>query len=133
MSALISDLLTYSGASREESDKEAISPHQILKDVQDELQLRIVESNAKIVIGDLPDVIGDRSLVRQLFTNLISNGIKYHSLDNQVEIVVMAYSENGYNGVTVGDNGTGFEMEYAKGIFEPFNRLHRTKNIREMA
>jgi len=130
MSALISDLLTYSGASREEPNKEAISLNQILKDVQDELQLRIVESNAKIVIGDLPDVIGDRSLVRQLFTNLMSNGIKYHSLDKQVEIVVMAYSENGYNGVTVSDNGIGFEMEYAKSIFEPFNRLHRTKEYK---
>jgi len=127
MSALISDLLTYSGASRGEPNKQTISLNQILKDVQDELQLRIDESDVKIVIGNLPDVIGDKSLVRQLFTNLVSNGIKYHSRDRQVRITVEAYSKNGRNGVTVSDNGIGFEMKHAKSIFEPFNRLHRTK------
>lgn len=130
MSTLIYDLLRYSGASQEHPKKETISLVELLNEVVKELDIPIEESNAVINIGQLPDMTGDRALLRQLFTNLISNSIKYRSKDRPLVISVDSFGADLQGGLTVADNGIGFEMEYAKKIFEPFNRLHKSKDYK---
>ncbi len=130
MSTLIYDLLRYSGASQEHIKNESISLVELLNEVINELDISIEESNAVINIGQLPTVTGDRALLRQLFTNLISNSIKYRSKARPLVITLDPFGEGLQGGLTVADNGIGFEMEYAKKIFEPFNRLHKSKDYK---
>ena len=127
MSTLIYDLLRYSGASQEQPKMENISLSMLLEEVINELDIPINESQANITLENLPEVPGNVALLRQLFTNLISNSIKYRSKERPLEISVSA----GIKGsIQIADNGIGFEMEFADKIFEPFNRLHKSKDYK---
>ena len=126
MSTLIYDLLRYSGASQEEPKIESVSLHDLLDSVQQDLELSISDSNARVEIGKLPVVQGDTALLRQLFVNLLSNSIKYRSPQRPPEIKVSAIE----NGLTIADNGIGFSNEFEKKIFDPFTRLHSDKEFK---
>ena len=126
MSTLIYDLLRYSGASQEEPTTELVSLNGLLNEVEKELELSIDETNAQIVIEQLPDIQGDKALLRQLFVNLVSNSIKYRAKDRALIITVKSIGSNDQEGITITDNGIGFDMSFASKIFEPFNRLHNS-------
>jgi len=130
MSTLIHDLLRFSGATQEQPESEAISLNALAEEVVTALEMQIKESGAKINVGDLPNVTGDKGMLRQLFVNLIGNGIKYRSEKRSLVIDVSAVPGPLKNGVRIADNGIGFEMEFAKRIFEPFNRLHRNNEYK---
>ncbi len=130
MSTLIHDLLRFSGASQEEPQHEPVSLNKLLEEVISELDITIEESEAVITLEPLPDVQGDKGMLRQLFVNLISNGIKYRSKSRPLKITVKGLGADYQEGVIVSDNGIGFEMQFARKIFEPFNRLHRNKDYK---
>jgi len=130
MSTLIRDLLRFSGASQYEPKHDPINLNELIEEVVTELDLRVQDSGAEINVANLPEVEGDKGMLRQLFVNLIGNGIKYRSPERPVQITVKGYGKDLQEGVSVSDNGIGFEMEFARKIFEPFNRLHRSKEYK---
>ncbi|MCM1983781.1 PAS domain S-box protein [Lyngbya confervoides] len=77
--------------------------------------------SVQFVIGALPIVEGDATLLQQVFSNLISNALKFscHQPTPQVEIGTLADGT-----LFVRDNGVGFQMEYADKLFGAFQRLH---------
>lgn len=129
MSTLIHDLLTFSGATKDEPKIENISLDTMISEIIEDLNIPIKESNATITVGKLPTVEGDAGMVRQLFTNLIQNAIKYTSETRTPEINI-TIPKTGGNGVDISDNGIGFDTKYADQIMEPFNRLHRNNEYR---
>lgn len=130
MSTLIMDLLRYSGASKEEPLREHVKLNNLIEEVLTELELPIADSKAHITIESLPEVDGDRALLRQLFVNLIGNSIKYRSTDRPLQITVSGIGSDLKEGICVADNGIGFDMSFSKRIFEPFNRLHKSKEYK---
>jgi len=130
MSTLIHDLLHYSGASKENPTLEPVSLNNILDNVVHELQLPIEESGAQIELKLLPTIDGNRPLLTQLFTNLVGNSIKYRSAERAPKITVSGFGKNNKEGILIVDNGIGFDMTYAKKIFEPFIRLHNSKSYK---
>jgi light-regulated signal transduction histidine kinase (bacteriophytochrome) len=73
----------------------------------------------------MPNCIGDSSLLRQVFVNLLSNAFKF-TLKSQTAIVEVGCKEqNGEWVYFVRDNGAGFEMKYAQRLFGAFQRFHR--------
>jgi light-regulated signal transduction histidine kinase (bacteriophytochrome) len=75
-------------------------------------------------LHDLEKAHADKSLIKQVFINLISNGVKYSGKKSHPQIIVKC--ENGKEGTTysVKDNGVGFDMEYSSKLFGVFQRLH---------
>lgn len=127
MSALIHDLLQYSGTSKVDPEMESVNLNTLLGDIVGELEISIEESQAKLSIDQLPEVHGNKPLLRQLFTNLVSNSIKYRAADRPLKLSIKMIKNGHQEGIIVADNGIGFEMEFARKIFEPFNRLHNSK------
>lgn len=81
-------------------------------------------------IGALPDVYGDRSMLRLVFVNLISNAIKFTRRRRQAVIEVgCADSETKETVIFVRDNGVGFDMKYVNKLFGVFQRLHRAEEF----
>ena len=69
-------------------------------------------------------VQGDRTLLSVLLANLLGNAVKYTSRCERTHIVFECTRREGEDVFCVGDNGAGFDMNYADKLFRPFHRLH---------
>lgn len=124
MRTLISGLLDYAHASKENEKIENLDLNEILNNVYANLEKQIRESQAEIVFSNLPTIRANKASMISLLQNLISNGIKFQATGNQpvIEIKTFQYAETWVISVT--DNGIGIDNDYQAKIFEPFKRLH---------
>ncbi|MBC7553247.1 MAG: PAS domain-containing protein [Taibaiella sp.] len=137
MRRLINDLLDFSRISNTEQPFEKINLNVTLREIKADLELVIEETGTEIISGTMPEITGIHSQMKQLFTNIISNAIKFHR-DGVSPLITItstaltpeslaAYDLNKqftYYKITITDNGIGFEEEYATRIFKVFQRLH---------
>jgi len=127
MGNLIDDLLIFSRIGRTELQKTSFNLEQLVKEVLHDLIQETAGREIVWEIEPLPDVYGDRGLLRLVLQNLISNAAKFTSPRTKAEIAIR-YISNEVNEVVVfvRDNGVGFDMKYADKLFGVFQRLHRT-------
>lgn len=125
MSALISDVLTYS---RLAVDKQFVKTdlNHIIDAVLSDYELVIQEKKAVVNIGVLPAVTAVPPQMQQLFSNLISNALKYSSGFPVIEIkgTIVTHNQAEMAEIIVSDNGIGFDGQYSDQIFKLFQRLH---------
>lgn len=130
MGRLIDDLLLYSQFSLVPPSKEPVDLNENVRQVVDDLEIRIRESNASLVLNELPVVHGYKRQLYQMFQNLISNSLKYRNpiIPLNIEISASPWTENGinYHQLEIRDNGMGFQQQFAENIFQLFTRLHTT-------
>jgi PAS domain S-box-containing protein len=126
MGALIDDLLAFSRIGRAETRETMISLEQLVTEVQNELWQETEGRNIIWTIDRLPDLYGDRSMLKLALVNLISNAVKFTRTMSQPKIEIGSAKEQP-NMVTlfVKDNGVGFDMKYVNKLFGVFQRLHR--------
>lgn len=138
MQKFITDLLLYSRASKSDKTFELADLNEILENSKKELSHRIEEKNAVVnSTSDLPVLNVIPFQIQQLFSNLISNSIKYAKKDLNpiIDITIQrAYGreipdysgdpDNKFHCITFSDNGIGFDEQYAEKIFTLFYRLH---------
>jgi hypothetical protein len=125
MNQLIDDLLDFSRNSRVEIQQTRVDLQDLIEKILQDLQPEM--SNRKIVFEKkaLPPVQGDPSLLRQVFSNLVLNAVKY-SRKRDVAKIEIGCDQKTKNEITiyVRDNGVGFDMKYADKLFGVFQRLH---------
>ncbi len=122
MKFLINDLLAYSRVGSKPISFELIDLNEILNLVFGNLQAAIFEKKAKLNIGHLPHIMGDKLLLTQLFQNLIDNAMKFN--ENVPEIHVLALEKEKNHEIHISDNGIGIAKEFIEKIFTIFQRLH---------
>ena len=124
MQALVNDILDLSRTGGDEMNIDVVSLPRCVDEVTATLEAHIEASNARIIQDDLPDVIGDKVLIRQVYSNLIGNALKFARPDVPPVIkLTAAPTESGGWILSVEDNGIGIDPAYAESIFEPFKRL----------
>ncbi len=123
MRTLIQDLLLLSRAGREALQYDVVSLDDCVEEALDVMSDRIEECGATISRDELPNVVGDRTLLTQLYQNLISNALKFVD-EASPEIQITAEQEGESWTIGVRDNGIGMDPRFAKDIFKPFRRLH---------
>jgi len=123
MQKLVQDLLALSRSGRVAMKWETVSLNHCVDQAIETLAMRIKESQAEITRDDLPQVWGDRTMLTQLYQNLLSNASKFTGA-NRPLIRLTAERINGQLTLGVKDNGIGIESKYAEQIFAPFKRLH---------
>jgi signal transduction histidine kinase len=125
MQNLIEDLLLFSLASTQSERLKKIDLTTILKEAQSQLAVFIHNNEANISFGSLPTINGNPSQLRQLFRNLLSNGVKFHEEGKLPKIEIdSCLNEQGNWEISFKDNGIGFDEKYKERIFRPFERLH---------
>ena len=125
MGALIDDLLTFSRLSRLPLQKQTVHTARLVRDSLEELDSERQGRKIDIRISDLPSCHGDPALLKQVWTNLLSNALKYTRKRATAVVEAGCQSDNGEKIYFVRDNGTGFDMQYAHKLFGVFQRLHR--------
>jgi PAS domain S-box-containing protein len=130
MGTLIDDLLAFSRISRAETRETMVSLEQLVKEVQSELWHETEGRNIIWKVGPLPDLYGDRSMLKLALVNLISNAVKFTRTRPQAEIEI-GCNDGQKDGMVVfiRDNGVGFDMKYVNKLFGVFQRLHRTEEF----
>lgn len=127
MNNLIDSLVNYAQADKE-LELENTDLMQTVAHAANTLQDRIQDSNAIIEYSNLPTIKAMPDQMEQLFTNLISNALKYSKSDTNPHIKISAgkLKENGkaFWEITIADNGIGFDPKYKEKIFDIFQRLH---------
>jgi light-regulated signal transduction histidine kinase (bacteriophytochrome) len=116
-------LLALSRAGRADLKREKVKLGDCVKAALAALSTRLKETQAVVEVGDLPEVYGDRTLLTQLFQNLIGNAVKFVSKKTP-RVQISAHQAEGAWVIEVRDNGIGIKPEYAQKIFAPFQRLH---------
>jgi len=126
MEQLIQDLLTFSLAGRSPADKSSVDMNYLVEQAVGELLAAECDRKIEIKIENLPPVYGNPPMLKQVWSNLISNALKFTNYNPQASIQV-GCSGNYANEVEfyVKDNGVGFDMKYAHRLFSVFKRLHR--------
>lgn len=124
MNSLIESLLMLSRLGKKEMKKSNVDMNLLLKEVLEEARQEYPSKNLHVDLGDMMEVNGDTELLRQVFLNLISNGIKYSSKKENPLIEIRSKKEANDIIYSVKDNGAGFNMQYKNKLFGVFQRLH---------
>ena len=129
MGNLIDALLTFSRFSRAELQRTKIDSKSLINRVIKTFSDEIAGRNVEINVSDLPDTMGDETLINQVWVNLISNALKYSRNKEKTVIDIGAKIENDQTIFYVRDNGAGFDMKYADKLFGVFQRLHKARDF----
>jgi two-component system phosphate regulon sensor histidine kinase PhoR len=141
MTRLVEDLLSLSRIELNEHvmPQDKVAPGPLLADLAEALALRAGERGMRICLavpGDLPDVLGDRDELAQLFQNLLDNAIKYGRAGTEITVVAETRAAQdrlptGSVSVAVRDRGDGIAREHLPRLTERFYRVD-TARSREM-
>jgi signal transduction histidine kinase len=136
MQDLINDILRFSKISVEKQNFEEVDLNGVVGEVLSEMEGVIRDKNANVEVARLPVLPASTVLMGPLFSNLISNSLKYCKKNETPQIRIryeegpVLMSVNGrepearYGRIYIEDNGIGFDQKYAEQIFDMFRRLH---------
>ena len=138
MSVLIKDLLNYSRIATGQMSSEAVNLSVIMDRVLIDLEIILDETTAQVRVDALPTVVGEPSQLGQLFSNLLSNALKFHKPGQPAQVWIRCQRLEAaelppsihpirladvYYCIEVADEGIGFDEKYTDRIFEVFQRL----------
>lgn len=128
MQTLLIDILKYTRIQHIEQSYETLDVTDILEEIISDLSEQIADKQGKVEVLELPKIVAVEFLVKQLFSNLLQNSLKYSFEDKPVHITISSYpatiKEIDYNVLQFSDNGIGFDQKFAESIFNIFSRLH---------
>jgi PAS domain S-box-containing protein len=131
MDVLLSGFLRFSRLGRVVLQIQRVAMNKLVMGAAQALKFQTDQAGATVEIKDLPDCVGDPTLIGQVFSNLIDNALKYRAPDRNCEIMIQERLENGQAVYSVQDNGIGIAHEHQPKVFELFHRLDPKKTSGE--
>jgi signal transduction histidine kinase len=125
MNVQISEMLALHRLTQTEVRPEIVDLSSMARDILSDLQTTSPERQVEVAIAQGLKAWGDPALLRVVLDNLFSNAWKYSSKRSLAIIELISFSqEDGQTVFCVRDNGAGFDMSNADGLFTPFRRMH---------
>ncbi|HEY4180675.1 MAG TPA: ATP-binding protein [Kofleriaceae bacterium] len=125
MSHLVEDLLRLSRLGhRALQPVGSIDMRDVVTSVIDGIRVAHPSLEIELRLGELPPAIGNVELLRQVWTNLLDNAVKYSRKRDVAIVEVDGTRDGGEVRYTVRDNGAGFDPDHADKLFGVFQRLH---------
>lgn len=132
MQTLLKDILTYTKVRSDDSLFAPVDLSVIVGEVIHDHEDAIAAKRAELVVGDLPTIDGVAFLLRQLFSNLVNNALKFTDHERPQKITIthqLVGSAPGeepgpFHRISVADTGIGFDKAFSESIFKIFSRLH---------
>jgi hypothetical protein len=124
MGRLIDDLLAFSRSGKASIGLYPIDMGPMANSIFHEITSEGLRDRIEFNVEKLPAALGDPSLIKQVWANLISNAIKFSSKKDHPSIAIRFERIDGETVYSISDNGAGFDMEYADKLFGVFQRLH---------
>ncbi len=129
MNAMINEVLNYSRIGRLEIQYKKIDSETLIKDIVMDFNLIYDNKNLKITVGETPELHGDPVMLLQVFSNLISNAVKYSQQSSPALIHIEGKVYETNICYTIKDNGMGIALKDIPKVFDLFNRMDNVKDI----
>ncbi len=129
MGVLIDELLAFARVGRAELQRSQVDLAALVETVIRNLHATFEGRDVEWQIGALPEVQADAGLLRQVWTNLVDNALKYTRSRARTVIEIGSKPHEGEFLFYVRDNGVGFDPQYAGKLFGVFQRLHQTEEF----
>ncbi len=126
---IVDGLLRLSRVGRIEYDSAPVDVNAVVAEILSAMHTSIVESGARIEVGRLPVVRGDRNAIGQVFANIIGNALQNFD-DQRAGVITIAASGGDPPVFSIRDNGLGIPPEYHNKIFQVFQHVHDGSRIR---
>lgn len=124
MGQLIQDLLDFSRAGRLKLNINKINLNSLVADILAELREPEKNRTMDVNVSELPVIESDKVLMGQVFSNLVSNAIKFTKKRKVAKIRIKCTEKPDHYEFIIEDNGVGFNMKYVGKLFNVFQRLH---------
>ncbi|MEB3343226.1 ATP-binding protein [Okeania sp.] len=125
MEDLINALLYFSRLGRQELHKSAINLNELIDNVSEMVRVSKPDISFQVKkLNKLPVIYGDKILLEQVFSNLITNAVKYNLKEEKIVEIGYKETEESANIIYIKDNGIGIREKYQNTIFQIFKRLH---------
>ena len=124
MNQLIEGLLRLARFSRQPLTTRRVQVGALVTQVTAHFRDQLDGRSVQMMVGELPDCLGDAALLEHVFTNLISNALKFTAGRDETRIEIGSQRIDAEVAYFVKDNGVGFDMRYADRLFGVFQRLH---------
>jgi signal transduction histidine kinase len=129
MSSLLEDLVELSRIGRIEDKKTEISVQQVIKSVWAGVSTSLATQDVEFILPkNLPQVLYSEKRLYQIFSNLLSNALKFRDEDRKTKVEIGHQEDKDNYTFFVRDNGIGIEQKYHNKIFESFSQLKDTKS-----
>src|SRR5206468_943498 len=119
----INDLLDFSRVGSE-MEFVAVDLNAVLAEILEDQQIEINNIGASVQVGPMPTILAHRTDLKQVFQNLITNGLKYRRPGIAPNVTIQATDEGNQYQFSISDNGIGIEPQYFDRVFQIFQRLH---------
>lgn len=129
MRRIIDSLLEFSQIAYRIASPKPVALSDVVRDALALLESHVQETDCTIEMGALPEVMGDRELLKRLAQNLIGNALKYRRPGQSPTVRI--YGRPAADGLhfIVEDDGIGIDPQHVERIFEVFQRLHRDESV----
>ena len=124
MECLLDDLLKLSRAGRDMAPRQKVNLTTMMDFIRSDFKPLMEAKGALLTLpGELPVIFGETSAISQIFTNLISNALKYMGDEPEPRVELAWRTEGENHHFTITDNGIGIDPAYHEKIFESFETL----------
>lgn len=130
MTRLLDDLLQLSRLSQQEKKPCQVNMRELVGSIWLELHVPDAMRQIDFKCASLPQAWGDGALLRQIWTNLIDNAIKFTGRKDRAIIEISGHEEADRTVYCIKDNGAGFNMKSAGKLFDVFHRLHTDEEFK---
>ncbi|MCJ0743413.1 ATP-binding protein [Pedobacter montanisoli] len=127
--AIIEGLLHLLDKKAYKFSKAPIPLSHMLKKIVDETKILYNNERCTVEFGKLLPIWGEKSMIYQIFLNVISNAVKYTSMQEQPFIKIDSHQNNKYLHYSITDNGIGIPKAFLKNMFNVFNRASNSHDF----
>lgn len=130
MAEMMQDVLQLSRAKHSDIQLEALKTEQTIRKISENAKMTYGNPESEVVIRECPDVLADKTMLHQVFLNIINNAVKYSSHREHPKVEIEG-TENGENVMyRISDNGIGIPEEEKHKMFKIFNRMDNAKKFK---
>lgn len=128
MSQMMANVLQLSRLKYSEYQLERVNPRSFIEKICEDSKLTF-DCSSDIIIGDTPEIMGESTLLYQVFQNLITNAVKYSSKKETPKISINGEIEGDWVIYRITDNGIGIPESERENVFKLFKRIDNAKSF----
>ncbi|MBB6370860.1 ATP-binding protein [Chryseobacterium shigense] len=130
MAEMMHDVLQLSRAKHSEIELERLAPVNMIRKISENAKITFDSPKTEVVIKESPEVLADKTMLNQVFLNVINNAVKYTSHQEEPKVEIRGTVEGETVVYRISDNGIGIPEQEKHKMFKIFNRMDNAKTFK---